>query len=70
MKIKLSTVEDVREFNKIACKICGNVDLQGARYIVDAKSILGVFSLDLSQNLTLITPTKENEEMFKQWEVK
>ena len=37
----------------MAATINGDLDLVGGRYIVDAKSIMGIFSLDLSQSLRL-----------------
>ncbi len=46
-KIKLSTIEDVRKFVNIVCSYDGEIDLKSGRYIVDAKSIMGIFSLDL-----------------------
>lgn len=53
-RIKLKTVDDVKDF--VSATISSNVkaDLMSGRYIVDAKSIMGVFSLDLSNPITLI----------------
>ena len=69
MKIKFETIEDVKEFNKIACQIKGDVDLKCGRYIVDAKSIMGILALNLSEKLEIITPTEKDEELFKEWRV-
>ncbi len=46
-KIKLSTIEEVRKFVNIVCSYEGDIDLKSGRYVVDAKSIMGIFSLDL-----------------------
>ena len=46
-KIKLSTIEDVRNFVNAVTACEYDVDLASGRYVVDAKSIMGIFSLDL-----------------------
>lgn len=45
--IRLSTIEDVRNFVNEVTRCDFEVDLASGRYIVDAKSIMGIFSLDL-----------------------
>ncbi|MBR7164781.1 MAG: HPr family phosphocarrier protein [Clostridia bacterium] len=45
--IKLSTIEDVRNFVNAVTACDFDVDLASGRYLVDAKSIMGIFSLDL-----------------------
>lgn len=51
--IELKTIEKVKEFVNDIMVIDGNFDLVSDRYIVDAKSIMGIFSLDLSKPLEL-----------------
>jgi Phosphotransferase system, HPr-related proteins len=51
--IKLSAKEDVKEFVSRASKCDFDIDISYNRIIVDAKSILGVLSLDLSRKLTV-----------------
>lgn len=53
VKIKLSSVDEVNEFVSIASLNQGDVDIRCERYVVDAKSILGILSLDLKKVLTL-----------------
>ena len=53
-QIKLSTIRDVQDFVGIATRFDGDLDLSSGRYIVDAKSIIGIFSLDLSKPLTFV----------------
>ena len=62
VKIRLSSVNDVKEFVS-AVSFCGcDIDIAADRYIIDAKSIMGIFSLDLSKPLMLkINSTDENE---------
>ena len=47
MKIRLSTIADVRDFVNIVAKSDTDIDLASGRYVVDGKSIMGIFSLDL-----------------------
>jgi len=51
--IKLSTIEDVRNFVNAATKCECDIDLESGRYIVDAKSIMGIFSLDLMKPIKM-----------------
>ncbi|MDD7219253.1 MAG: HPr family phosphocarrier protein [Blautia sp.] len=52
-KIKLNATEDVQEFVKAASKCDFDVDVYYNRILIDAKSILGVLSLDLNRVLTV-----------------
>lgn len=52
-KIKLNAPEDVKEFVKAANKCDFDIDISYNRVIVDAKSILGIFSMDLTRILTV-----------------
>ena len=45
--IRLSTIEEVRNFVNIVSKYDYEIDLKSGRYVVDAKSLMGIFSLDL-----------------------
>ncbi len=51
--IRLSLVENVNKFANIVSKYPFEMDLRAGRHVVDAKSILGIFSLDLSRPITL-----------------
>ncbi len=53
-KIQLNSIEDVKEFVNIANSYEHDCDLVSGRYAVDAKSIMGIFSLDLSKPLNLV----------------
>lgn len=47
--ILLSTINDVKVFVNVVSKYDFDVDLISGRYAVDAKSIMGIFSLDLAK---------------------
>ena len=51
--INLHLAENVKNFVNIVNRQPFDVDLKLGRHVVDAKSILGIFSLDLSKTLTL-----------------
>lgn len=52
-KICINTINDVKNFVNIVTKCEYDVDIISGRYAIDAKSIMGIFSLDLSKELTL-----------------
>ena len=52
--IKLTTVEDVYALVKTLVAFDGEVDLESGRYTVDGRSLLGIFSLDLTKPVKLV----------------
>ena len=60
VNIKLSLAENVKTFVNIANRYPYDIDLRVGRHVVDGKSILGIFSLDLSKNLTLNIQKDDN----------
>lgn len=51
--VNINSVEKVKSFvNKLISLLC-DADLVSGRYVVDAKSIMGIFSLDLSKPVEL-----------------
>jgi len=53
IEIKLTSIQDIRNFVDTVTKYNMDIDLSSGRYIVDAKSIMGIFSLDLLNPITL-----------------
>lgn len=51
--ISLNSIEKVKQFVNLISKYDGDFDLTSGRYVIDAKSIMGIFSLDLSKPLKL-----------------
>ena len=47
-RIRLETINDVKSFNTKAIHCPYELDLISGRYKIDGKSIMGIFSLDLS----------------------
>lgn len=64
VQISLRTIEEVKEFVQTITMFDGDFELISGKYIVDAKSILGLFSVDLSKPVTLridVNDSKMNE---------
>lgn len=53
VNINLNSIDKVKSFVNLISTFEGDFDLASDRYVVDAKSIMGIFSLDLSKNLRL-----------------
>ncbi len=53
VKVNINTINDVKSFVSIVSRCDYDVDIVSGRYAIDAKSIMGIFSLDLSKELTL-----------------
>lgn len=51
--IKVDSVDKVKDFVKVTNKIVPDMDLIVGRYIIDAKSIMGIFSVDLTRKICL-----------------
>ena len=63
--IKLNTFGDVQEFVNSLMKFAFDIDLVSGRYIVDAKSIMGIYSLDLTKPIELQAHTDDAEKLFE-----
>ena len=53
VQIKLNEINDVYTLVNTLVAYDGDVDLESGRYKVDGKSLLGIFSLDLRQPITM-----------------
>lgn len=63
--IRLSSVAAVRDFVAAVLTFDFEIDLCSGRYIVDAKSIMGIFSLDLLQPIELVAHTDDAGAFFE-----
>ena len=64
-KIMLSNIQDVRDFVNIVVLIDYEVDLAQGRYVIDAKSIMGIFSLDLLAPINVVAHTESAADFFE-----
>ncbi|MCR5791753.1 MAG: HPr family phosphocarrier protein [Lachnospiraceae bacterium] len=53
VKISLDSIDKVKSFVNDVTKFDTDFDLISGRYVIDAKSIMGIFSLDLSKPIDL-----------------
>ena len=65
LNVKIVSMQDSDKFNKICTKYDCDMDLQNDKYYVNAKSIMGIFSLDLSKVLILNADTDDEEKVKK-----
>ena len=66
--IRLSLVENVNKFVNIVTRYPFEMDLRAGRHVVDAKSILGIFSLDLSKPIAMEIYSDECGDLMKEIE--
>jgi len=62
VKICLNSIDKVKAFVNDITKFETDFDLVSGRYVIDAKSIMGIFSLDLSKNIDLNIHAEDNVE--------
>ena len=68
LTIMLSTINDVKMFVNTVSRYDFDVDLISGRYAVDAKSIMGIFSLDLSKPIDMEVRTDDCKDFLSQIE--
>ena len=65
VKVLLNSIDKVKAFVNDITKFDTDFDLVSGRYVIDAKSIMGIFSLDLSKTIDLtIHDTDKLEEVL------
>ena len=61
-KIMLTSIDDVKNFAAIAGTKKYDIDITSGRYIINAKSIMGIFSLDLTRPLNVIAHSEKEDD--------
>jgi phosphotransferase system HPr-like phosphotransfer protein len=65
-KISLDSVEKVKEFVNVASRLDCDLDLKLGRKVIDGKSIMGIFSLDLTKPIVMhINARSDTEYILK-----
>ena len=64
LKISLNSIDKVKAFVNEISKFDCDFDLVSGRYVIDAKSIMGIFSLDLSKPLELRVHSDDCDELM------
>ena len=67
LKISLNSIDKVKAFVNEISKFDCDFDLVSGRYVIDAKSMMGIFSLDLSKPINLNVHAEGNnlDEVLK-----
>ncbi|MBD5131680.1 MAG: HPr family phosphocarrier protein [Clostridiales bacterium] len=65
VQIKFPTTESVKEFVNVVSRYPYEIDLHSGRYVVDAKSLLGIFSLDLVKPIACEIYNDNCDELLK-----
>jgi hypothetical protein len=60
--IKLRSIDDIKKFINEVTKCAYDVDVSSGRYLIDGKSIMGIFSLDLSKPVKVILRSNDDAE--------
>ena len=67
INIMLNSIDKVKAFVNTLSKFDSDFDLISGRYVIDAKSIMGIFSLDLSKDLDCeIEASEEQVKIFEE----
>lgn len=64
--VKLDTIDTVKKFVAVTSTQNCDMDLTGGRHTIDAKSIMGIFSLNLSLPLQLTLHCDDPEPVLKE----
>lgn len=64
-KVKIDSVLDARQFVGICSSVDFDVELVAVPYVIDAKSIMGIFSLDLTKPIDLCANCDDSDEFVQ-----
>lgn len=65
VQISLNSIDKVKSFVNDISKFSYDFDLVSGRYVIDAKSIMGIFSLDLSSPIDMEVRSDDCDEFLK-----
>ena len=66
VQISLNSIDKVKSFVNDITKFDYDFDLVSGRYVIDAKSIMGIFSLDLSKPIRLEAHSEDSAKFFEE----
>lgn len=67
-KIFFKTLDDVKKFVSVVSTKTYDIELLSGKYVVNAKSVMGVLSLDLTSPITMIANTDNDDSLLKEIE--
>lgn len=65
LTINLRNIDGVKLFSRLMDKVGCEVDICSGRYVIDAKSIMGLYTLSLNKDVTLVIHNRTPEEVDK-----
>lgn len=63
VKIQITTIDQIKGFINDVSRISEDMDIRSGRHIIDAKSIMGLFSLNLSHPIDLIIYSEDSNRI-------
>lgn len=73
--VKINNIEDIKKFQDEITKFETDIDITRGRYIIDAKSMLGILTIDLAKPIDVVlhsdneTEINKFKEIMKQFQV-
>lgn len=67
-KIFFKTLDDVKKFVSVVSTKPYDIELLSGKYVINAKSVMGVLSLDLTSPVTMIANTDNDDSLLKEIE--
>ncbi|MBQ7980226.1 MAG: HPr family phosphocarrier protein [Oscillospiraceae bacterium] len=67
-EVILSNINEVRDFVNLVILMNYEVDLMQGKHLINAKSVMGIFSLDLLSPITVIAHNDNTDDFFKKLE--
>ena len=64
--ILLKSIDDVKVFVNLTVRFPYDIDLSSNRYVVDGKSIMGIFSLDLSKPIAVTIHSDDCDDLLNE----
>ena len=65
VNIKFNTIVQIQNFVNDMSRFLSDVDLTSGKYVVDAKSVIGVFSLNLAQPIGLTAEGEDEDKVIE-----
>ena len=65
LRISLNEFSKIQKFNNIIINFESDIDLVRGRYVIDAKSLIGIYTLDLSKPINVIIHSDDEEEIIR-----
>lgn len=65
VNIKFNTIQQIQGFVNNMSRFMADVDLTSGKYVVNAKSVIGVFSLDLAHPIGLIAEGEDEDKVIE-----